>query len=309
MITSQFLYSAPRNLDAAIKMLSENKNSWPLAGGQGLLTDLKRERLSADLLVDLQLIPDLCGMNSNEEGLQIGALTTLTQLTASEKVTKDYPALAEAAANAGDLQTRNQSTLGGYLASNDPAGDLVAAVLVLEGVIQVYGPDGRRSVSASEFSVGPFKTALAPAEVITGLSLPIKAGDVVSAYEKFKNPANSYAICGIAARIVRSKGGYDYKLAVTGALEYPSLLPKLQSALANKAPTDENITAAITQIELPSEPRQDLYASGDYRINLLKVLTKRAILRAAAPWGPIRATGPMIPSPSNIEGTVIIRRN
>lgn len=69
MISSQFLYSAPRNLDAAIKMLSENKNSWPLAGGQGLLTDLKRERLSADLLVDLQLIPDLCGMNSNEEGL------------------------------------------------------------------------------------------------------------------------------------------------------------------------------------------------------------------------------------------------
>jgi aerobic carbon-monoxide dehydrogenase medium subunit len=309
MITHQFIYSAPRNLDAAIKMLRENKNSWLLAGGQGLLTDLKRERLSADLLVDLQLIPDLRGIHLNEEGLQIGSFTTLTQLTASEEVTKHYPALAEAAADAGDLQTRNQSTLGGYLASNDPAGDLVAAVLVQEGVIQVYGPDGHRSIPASEFSLGPFKTALAPAEVITGLSLPVKAGEVVSAYEKFKNPANSYAICGIAARIVRSKGEYDYKLAVTGALEYPSLLLKLQSALANKAPTDENITAAINQIELPSAPRQDLFASGDYRINLVKVLAKRAILRAAAPWGPIRATGPTYPEPSNIEGTIIIRRN
>jgi carbon-monoxide dehydrogenase medium subunit len=245
----------------------------------------------------------------NEKELQIGAFTTLTQLTASEEVCKHYVVLVEAAASASDLQSRNLSTLGGCLASNDPTGDLAAAVLVLEGVIQVYGPDGRRSITASEFFLGPYKTALAQAEIITSVSLPIKIEEVVSAYEKFKNPANGYAICGVAVRIVRSKGEYDYKLAVTGALEYPSLLPKLQSALANKPPTNENVTAAVTRIDLPAAPRNDLSASGDYRINLLKVLVKRAILRAAAPWSAPHATGPVFPDPSNVnEGTVIYRR-
>jgi CO/xanthine dehydrogenase FAD-binding subunit len=105
------------------------------------------------------------------------------------------------------------------------------------------------------------------------------------------------------------QGAITFGLGETGALEYPSLLPKLQSVLANKAPTSENVSAAITQIELPLAPRQDLSASGDYRINLLKVLAKRAILRAAAPWGAIRAAGPIFQDPSKIEGTIIIRRN
>ena len=86
----------------------------------------------------------------------------------------------------------------------------------------------------------------------------------------------------MAAQVTQTKRGYDYKLAVTGALEYPCLLPQLQGALSNKAPTTENIAAAMDRIVFPLAARQDLFASGQYRLQLAKVLAGRAIRRAAA---------------------------
>ena len=281
MILSQFNYTAPRHLDDAIKILKENENSRLLAGGQSLLVDLKRDRLSAGLLVDLQHIPDLRGIHLIDGGLQIGAFTSLSQLAASDEVRNHYQVLAESAESVGDLQTRNLSTLGGSLACNDPSGDLAAAVLVLNGVIQVAGSRGRHSIPAREFFLGPFKTALSPTEVITSIFFPTQAGEVSSVYEKFKNPANGYAVCGVAARMFSNNHGYDYQLAVTGALEYPCLLPALHSETAKKIPTDGNIDSAISRIELPLAARDDLYASGEYRTQLVKILVKRAIRRAA----------------------------
>jgi aerobic carbon-monoxide dehydrogenase medium subunit len=281
MVMPKISYSAPKNLNAAIQIMKENDGARLLAGGQSLLVDLKRGRISADLLVDMQHIPDLPGIRLKDDGLQVGALTSLTQLSASEEIRKHYTALAESAESVGDLQTRNLSTLGGGLACNDPAGDLAAAVLVLDGVIQVTGQGGKRSIPASEFFIGTYKTALMPTEVITSIFFPAPEADESSTYEKFKNPANGYALCGFAARIVRTKDGYDYKLAVTGALEYPCLLSQFQEMLANKAPTAENVNAALSRLELPLAARHDLYASGDYRTHLVKVLATRAIRRAA----------------------------
>jgi aerobic carbon-monoxide dehydrogenase medium subunit len=281
MVMPKFSYTAPKNLNAAIQILKENVGARLLAGGQSLLVNLKRERISADLLVDMQHIPDLLGVRLKDGGLQIGAFTSLTQLTASEEIRNHYTALAESAESVGDLQTRNLSTLGGGLACNDPSGDMAAAVLVLDGVIQVAGQGGNRSIPANEFFIGTYKTALKPAEVITSIFFPSQEADQSNAYEKFKNPANGYAICGFAARIVRTKSGYDYRLAVTGALEYPCLLSQFQETLANKAPTAQNIDAAISGMEFPLAARNDLYASGDYRTHLVKVLATRAIRRAA----------------------------
>jgi len=283
MIMPQFTYSAPEKLDDAIMLLKEHKGSRPLAGGQSLLVDLKWEKTSVDMLVDLQHIPDLGGIRSKEDGLHIGALTTFTELAASEGVRKYCTALAEAAESVGDLQTRNLSTLGGSLATNDPSGDLAAAVLVLGAVIQAAGPGGSRSISAGDFFVGPYKTALAPSEVITSIFFPAsEVGDnQSSAYEKFKNPANGFAVCGVAACITQKKGGYDYKLAVTGALEYACLLPQVRGTQANKAATSENIIEAVSRLEFPLAARQDLYASGEYRMQLAKVLATRALRRAA----------------------------
>jgi carbon-monoxide dehydrogenase medium subunit len=277
----QFTYSAPDNLEAAVTMLKENEAFRPLAGGQSLLVDLKRERTSVEMVVDLQHIPDLHGIHMTEAGLDVGALTTLTEMAASEVIRKNYTALAEAAESVGDLQTRNLSTLGGSLAYNDPSGDLAAPVLVLGGVIQATGAGGSRAISASEFFIGPFKTALLPSELITNIFFPAPKAEDKSAYEKFKNPATGFAVCGVAARIIWNKQGYVYKLAVTGALEHPCLLAQLQDALANKAPTSENIKAAVSRIEFPLSARDDLHASGEYRLQLAKVLATRAIGRIA----------------------------
>jgi aerobic carbon-monoxide dehydrogenase medium subunit len=279
MISAQFGYAAPAHLSEAVDLISQDKGAKVLAGGHSLLLDVRQRKVSPSLLIDLRKIRELSGIRHESGKLKIGAMTTCRQISEDAKIGAVLSALAEAASQIGDAQVRSRSTLGGNLAQNDPAGDLQAVALALDAFIHVVGPSGGRAIPAESFFVGPYKTDLTPDEIITSVDFPVVDGSG-SAYEKFKNPANGYAVCGVAARVVPSGAGGSCRVAVSGALRTPGRLADVERELARKKLTPENVSSAVSQSGQGLEFLTDLHASAEYRKQLMHVLTERALMRA-----------------------------
>jgi carbon-monoxide dehydrogenase medium subunit len=285
MIPVQFDYVAPNNIEEAVAQLKHNENASILAGGLSLLTAMKLRRIAPTMLVDLRKISDLSGINHREAGgsLQIGAMTTYAEIAATEDVKEHYHALADAIDSIGDPQVRNRGTIGGSLSYNNPAADLTAVALVLEATINTIGPDGTRAIPVDEFIVGAFKTSLKPAEIITSVDFPTYVAGTGIAYEKFKNPASGFAICGVAAMIEKAPDGTVGKcrVAVTGATDYALRLRKVEAAMEGKELTQENLAAEGRVTNEGLTFLSDFAASAEYRAHLTEVLVERTISCAA----------------------------
>jgi carbon-monoxide dehydrogenase medium subunit len=289
MIPAQFEYAAPDSVAEVIALLKHSKGARILAGGHDLLPRLKLRQLSAPLLIDLRNISDLAGIAQDSSGnsAHIGAMSTCTTIAADEWVQANALALVEAANSIGDVQVRNWSTIGGNLAYGHPAADLPPALLVLEASIQVNGPDGQRTLVADQFFLGAFETALHESEIITSIDLFAPAGKSSSVYEKFRIPSNNYPLCGVAARVDLAADGSiaGCRVAVTGVTDSPCRLSGVEDALKGKMPSSENIAQASSMADQGINFTTDLYGTGVYRAHLTKVLTERALTRAAKQAG------------------------
>ncbi|WP_208638180.1 FAD binding domain-containing protein, partial [Streptomyces murinus] len=168
-----------------------------LAGGQSLLALLRLRLAFPELVVDVGRIAGLRGVREEGETLVIGALTTHHEVIHDPLVRRHAGLLAAATATVADPAVRHRGTLGGALAHADPAGDLPAIVLALDGELVAVGPGGRRTVPAREFFVGYLQSALAPDELLVEVRLP-KADGWGFHYEKFHRVAQSWAIVGVA---------------------------------------------------------------------------------------------------------------
>lgn len=289
MIPVHFDYVAVKDLAEAAKLLKQRRDASILAGGLSLLTDIKLHRAAPSLLVDLCKIGALRGISRERAGgdLCIGAMTTYAEIGANQELKECCPALDDAVATLGDQQVRNRGTIGGNLAHNHPAADLPAVALALEAKVRIAGTEGTRTVPADTFFTGPFTTSLAPGEIVTAVDFPAHASGVGSVYEKFKNPASGYALCGVAVMIERSDKGtvQNCRVAVVGASDHVQRLSKVESAMTDKEPTPENIrTAASCVTDEQLNFMTDLHASAEYRAHLTAVLTERSLLRAVERW-------------------------
>ncbi len=270
-------YVSARSLDEAIAILAADGSARALAGGNSLLVEPSRGRLQNAKLVDLGRIAGLAGIQSEDGGLRIGAMTPLAAIAADKAVAQQYPALAEAVNLIGDAQVRNRATLGGNLAEGEPGADLPAVMIALGAQVHVQGSKGSRAVSAEEVAAG----ALAQGELITGVSLPRPAPRTGAAYEKFKHPATLYAICGVAASVTLGANGVDRcVVAVVGATEAPTRLRGVEAALQGKGSGPSEVAAAAKQSGEGASFRGDHFASPEYRRHLTGVLAQRALAKA-----------------------------
>ncbi|HEY9873906.1 MAG TPA: FAD binding domain-containing protein [Candidatus Obscuribacterales bacterium] len=299
MIPVQFDYAAPESLEAAVKLLKENEKAQILAGGHRLLVEMKLNRASPSLLVDLRKIQGLQGVSLPREKdgvLQIGSMTSYAQTAAAPEVRENYRALAEAVDSIGDAQIRNWGTIGDIFAYHDLACDLSAVALALEATFNTIGSSSTRALGADELLTGSFETKLQPGEIVTSIDFPRYVSGTGSAYEKIKHPANGYTICGIAAKVWYSDGVVSQcRVAVTGAMASAMRLPQVEAALSGKAPTAENIAAAakFATESVPATEKHheglttllNRYASAEYRAHLCGVLAERAIARASEQAG------------------------
>jgi carbon-monoxide dehydrogenase medium subunit len=281
MIDAHFDYVVPESLEEATAYLIGQSDSCILAGGQRLLTDLKLGGLTPKLLVDLRKIASLTTIDSlGDGGVRVGAMVTLNRAATSGPIRAGHPALIDALLSVGDPEVRNRATIGGSLALVDPGADLPAVMLALEAVVNTFGPAGSGAVPASEF----FRTgqpALAPGELIASVDLPAGAG---SAYEKMRNPASGYAICGAAAVVSRAADGtiQRCRLALSGATDQAVRLRSVEAAVEGSTPTPDTIREAVTRIAGEALTfRDDLAAPADYRAHLAEVLARRALASAS----------------------------
>jgi len=271
MIPAAFEYQRAGSLDAAIRLLGEWGDEAKLvAGGHSLLPLMKLRLASPSLLIDIGRLTDLAYVRDAGQSVAVGALTRHHDLHLSELLRREAPLLAHVAGEIGDPQVRHRGTIGGSLAHGDPASDLPAACLALGASFTLIGPEGERSVPATEFFLGFLETALAPDEVLAEIVVPKAAGAGWS-FQKFNRRAQDWAIVGVAAVRNGSTG-----VALVNMGPAPLRASAVESALAAGASIEEAATHASDGLDPPS----DLNASPEYRRHLAEVLVRRALQEA-----------------------------
>ncbi|MFB6268423.1 MAG: xanthine dehydrogenase family protein subunit M [Halobacterium sp.] len=283
MYPEDFDYYRADSVEDAVSLLGEHEDSELLAGAQGILTRMKTGEESPAALVDIGGLDGLSGIEAGDGTLSVGALATHADVAASQTVADHATALSDAAAEVGDRQVRNAGTIGGNLAHGDERSDPPAAVLALDGRLVVQGPDGERTIDATDLFDESFETAVGEREVVTRLDVPVD-GDVGSAYHKRRNPLSGYALVGVAAS-VRLDGGTvsEARVGVTGVTDRPFRLEAVEDVLEGEPVDDELRSAAADAASGAVDAdglRSDPQASGAFRAHLLGVYTEQVLADA-----------------------------
>jgi len=282
MIAQEFEYVAPASLAEALKLLG-NEDSKVLAGGMSLIPLMKLRLAAPGQLVDIGRIADLNYIHDEAGALRIGATTTHYQIESSPLVRAKCPLLAETADNIGDIQIRNTGTIGGSIAHADPAADYPASLLALEGRVTLVSAQSRREMSLADFFVDTFTTALEPGEIISEVILPIEDSSTGTSYQKLYQPASGFAIVGIAARIKMSGGKVAMaRVGVTGLAGKPYRATTVEKALEGTAGGPTDIQKAAALVAEGVDANSDLHASAEYRKQMARVYTMRALAVAAS---------------------------
>jgi aerobic carbon-monoxide dehydrogenase medium subunit len=278
VIPSSFDYVAPESLEEAIGALSEGgEDAKPLAGGHSLLPLMKLRLAFPTLLVDLRRVPGLTGIERENGSFRVGAMTTHHQVA-----TGGLGLASAAAATIADQQVRNRGTIGGSLAHGDTAGDLPAVLLAYEGEVTARGPNGERTIAASELFVDYLTTALAPDEVLTQARLPSMDG-YGFAYEKFNRRHEDWAMVAVCALVKKADDGSceDVRIGLTHMGSTPLRASAAEQALRGQGLDGDSIARAAEQAAEGAQPPGDLNATPDYKRHLARTLTRRALREAA----------------------------
>jgi carbon-monoxide dehydrogenase medium subunit len=267
VIPAPFAYERATSVEHAIELLGRDEDAKVLAGGHSLIPLLRlRSYVRPSLLVDVGRLEDLRYIREDGDGIAIGALTRHAQVVADPLLAGKCRLVAEGAALVGDPQVRHRGTIGGSIAHGDPASDLATIALTLDADLVAQGPDGERTIAASEFFTGPFSTALGHSDVLREIRVPkIETG----VYLKFQRRAHDWATVGVAA--ARVDGSVHVGLASMGPT--PLRARAVEEALAGGASPEEAAARAAEGAEPPS----DVNASSEYRAHLARVLVRRAL--------------------------------
>ncbi len=280
-----FDYHVAKSVDDAIALLQEyGDDAKVLAGGHSLLPTMKLRLAQPAHLVDIGRIHHLSHIHEAHGTIEIGALTTYTMLAKSALIGRYFPILHEGTEQIGDQQVRNRGTIGGSIAHSDPAADMPGMILALKASIVVKGPNGERTISADDFFVGTFETALAPNELVTAIRFPLPHAHTGSAYEKLANKASHYAVAGCAAVVSLGADGTctAASVVITGAASKTARASAVEAALVGKKLDEATIAEAASHAADGLDIVADLHGSKAYRAQMCSVVTRRAITRAAS---------------------------
>ncbi|MBA3348553.1 MAG: xanthine dehydrogenase family protein subunit M [Actinobacteria bacterium] len=266
MLLREVEYARPSSVDEAVRMLGAHEGARALAGGQTLVNVMKARVASPDVLVDLNRLAELREISVSGDTLELGAMATYTQLLVSSEVEVTRPILAEVCGLIADVQVRNRGTIGGNVCSNDPTNHLPPLLVALGAEMVILGPDGERTVPASDFFLGVYMTAAGPGELLTSIRVPAGRRD---AFEAITLGADGTCIVSAAASLV--EGGVRVAIGCVDAV--PILV---EPASADEAA----VRAAVGAAGL--EPPADVHASSDYRRHLAEVVAVRAVQKASA---------------------------
>lgn len=282
MIAAPFDYHRAESVSDALRLLGQyGDEAKLLAGGHSLIPLLKLRLAQPAHLIDITRIRELSGIREENSTLVIGALTTHDQIETSELLQSKCPILVQTAKQIGDVQVRHKGTIGGSATHADPASDYPAAFLAVEAEFVIQGRNSRRTVSADEFFVGMLASAVNSGEILIEIRVPAQKVETGSSYQKFAQKASGFAICGVAALLtVQNRKCSRARIAITGVSQKPFRAAGVERALEGRSLTPAEIASAAAKAADGVDALGDIHASADYRKELARVFTRRAIQAA-----------------------------
>jgi len=282
MIPSTFDYHAPKTLDEAIALLVRlGDTAKILAGGQSLIPAMRFRLASPEVLIDINRIGDLAYLEERGDHLAIGAMTREHALEASPAVAASYTLLLDTAKVIADPLVRNKATVGGNLAHADPANDHPATMLAYGAQIIARGPGGTRTIAIDDLFVGLFETSLQAGEILTEIRIPKPAAASGGAYLKIERKVGDYAVAAVAVQLELAGAAIKkIRIGLTNVSPIPQRAKAAEAALTGKQPTDDVLESAGQAAAAECNPSADLRGQVDYKRDLVRVLTKRAVRRA-----------------------------
>jgi len=280
MIPSTFEYYAPTTLAEAFSLLNKhNGDVKVLAGGHSLLPMMKLRMIEPQVLVDINGIRGLSGIEESGGFLNIGALTRHAELEHSQLIHDKYPIIADAGKVIADPLVRNRGTVAGSLCHADPAGDWASVMLALRAELEITGPSGKRTVSIDDFLVGPFTTSLGDWEILTQVRVPMTNEKHGSAYVKLERKVGDFATGAVAVFLVLGKNGVcsQVGISLTGVGPKNLRASSAENGLKGKIPDEQTIKKAGVLAAQDSSPTANERGSEEYKRDVIRVLTMRAL--------------------------------
>ena len=261
MLLREVEYAKPASVGAALAILREHDGARALAGGQTLINVMKARAASPDILVDLNGLDELKGIELGGDGtLTIGAMATYTAILASAEA-RARPILGEVCATIADVQVRNRGTIGGNICTNDPTNHIPPLLVALDATLTIVGAGGERTVSATDFFLGVYMTAVSQGELLTKITIPAGKHDGFAAVTL---GADGTCIANAAASV---NGKVRIALGCVDAVP-----------VVVEAADADSVPAAVRAADL--DPPGDVHASSEYRTHLAEVLAVRAARQA-----------------------------
>jgi aerobic carbon-monoxide dehydrogenase medium subunit len=283
MIPRSFEYSAPGTLEEAVSLLQKlGSEAKILSGGQSLIPMMKLRLASPAYIIDINRIPGLAYISENGASLKIGALARESDLEVSPAVKSRFPILVDTSLVIADPLVRNQATVCGNLAHGDPANDHPATMLALGAGLIAVGPRGEREIPIENFFTGLFSTDLQPEEILKEIRIPIPSPMSGGAYLKLERKVGDYATAGVAVQITLDAAGACRRagIGLTNVGFSPLKATQTEAFLAGKSLDESTIKEAAELAAAESNPIDDIRGPAEYKRDLVRVLTARALKRA-----------------------------
>jgi carbon-monoxide dehydrogenase medium subunit len=283
----------PASVQEASRLLRENgPGGHFLAGGTDLIIAMKEKGLVPRYIVDLKRIPGLAGIRENGDGsIALGALTTMREIETSPLIKQTYPFLAQSAAEVGSIQIRNRATVGGNMANATPSADVAPGLIALSAAAKIASASGERVVALEDFFRGPGQTVMRNDEILTEITIPKTAPQLVGEYIKFSpREMMDLAYVGVAVAYEldkKDKRSTGVRIVLGAVAPTPIRAKRAEAMLEGQALNEALAQRAAAIAAEESKPISDVRSTADYRRAMVGAMTKRALLNAAV--GPAKS--------------------
>ena len=280
-MTRALAFLRPETIDEAIALLQEHEDEAKVVAGSTALTIMLRNRLiDPSVLVWIGRLPGLRDISVTDGVAELGALVSHRAVERDPAVRATIPVLADTFSKVANVRIRNAATVGGVVAEADYASDPPAAFVGLDAEIVAHGPDGQRVIPASEFFVAFYETALAPAEIVTAVRVPVPAAGTGAIYHKFVTRSSEDRPCvGVFASCQASGNGRytNTRVSVGAAAEIPQRFPDLEAEVEDTDLGEDVRRAIANGYAERIETLDDVRGSSWYRTEMVRVWVRRAL--------------------------------
>jgi CO/xanthine dehydrogenase FAD-binding subunit len=270
--------------EACALLADDSRESRLLAGGQSLIPMLNFRLAAPELLIDINQVPELAYIREEAGGLLVGSMARQRDLQRHVEAVGRWSLLAQALPRIGHVPVRNRGTVGGSLSHADPAAELCMVTLALDARLTARSGRGSREIAADDFFVSYYTTALEADEILTGIRFPAPPAGCGTALHEVARRRGDFALVSVAALLAVSDGNVitEARLSYGSMASRPLRAFQTEAALVGQEATPQVFAEAAQTIESQLDPSSDLHASRDYRMDVAKVLTRRALSDAHA---------------------------